>query len=330
MEDAQTLSTDVLSEKEAADAILKEKQLRNHKNRVVFRYLFNEQRYVFETVLVGAGIAVSVGSLYGHYYRANPAERIHLLRSHPQLAHYLSKLSIIPPESAEEVPSSQCSLSLSQYANYDYSLFATRLAAAILSDPSHRIASMRSLLDVLDEVFFLFLLPRSGSISPRSPSTRRFLSPSPTSCRFSNRCVPSPTSTLSTSSSLLPAGMSHRASDGSTSAPFPPPSRRKSTTFTSSPGRRTARTAGCIAPTCCPFSNTSNRTTIGSCSDPVCDIRRCWIRSDFIVLGSKKNDFFRGIEPGAGRYDQGITHRVLLAPPIDQYSCLCQPADPVG
>ena len=154
MEDAQTLSTDVLSEKEAADAILKEKQLRNHKNRVVFRYLFNEQRYVFETVLVGAGIAVSVGSLYGHYYRANPAERIHLQRSHPQLAHYLSKLSIIPPESAEEVPSSQCSLSLSQYANYDYSLFATRLAAAILSDPSHRIASMRSLLDVLDEVFF--------------------------------------------------------------------------------------------------------------------------------------------------------------------------------
>ena len=97
------LSTDVLSEKEAAEAILKEKQRRNHENKVVSRFQHNAQRFAFETLLVGAGIAVSVGSLYGHYYRANPAERIRLLRSQPRLAHYLSKLSILPPESAQEV-----------------------------------------------------------------------------------------------------------------------------------------------------------------------------------------------------------------------------------
>ena len=97
------LSTDVLSEKEAAEAILKEKQRRNHENKVVSRFQHNAQRFAFETLLVGTGIAVSVGSLYGHYYRANPAERIRLLRSQPRLAHYLSKLSILPPESAQEV-----------------------------------------------------------------------------------------------------------------------------------------------------------------------------------------------------------------------------------
>lgn len=32
------LSTDVLSEKEAAEAILKEKQRRNHENKVVSRF----------------------------------------------------------------------------------------------------------------------------------------------------------------------------------------------------------------------------------------------------------------------------------------------------
>lgn len=97
------LSTDVLSEKEAAEAILKEKQHRNYENKVVSRFLPNAQRLAFETLLIGAGIVVSVGSLYGHYYRANPAERIRLLRSQPRLAHYLSKLSILPPETAQEV-----------------------------------------------------------------------------------------------------------------------------------------------------------------------------------------------------------------------------------
>ena len=154
MEDGQTLSTEVLSEKEAAEAVSREKHNRSHKNRVMLGFLSDGKRYAAGTLLVGAGVAVAVGSLYGYYYRANPAERIRLLRSQPQLAQILSKVSILPQESAQEVLLFHVHLT-PQYANYDFPLFSARLAAAILSDPSHRIASMSALLHSLSEVVSL-------------------------------------------------------------------------------------------------------------------------------------------------------------------------------
>ena len=90
-----------------------------------------------------------------------------------------------PQKALKKYSYSSSSLSPSQYANYDYSLFATRLAAAILSDPSHRISSMHSLLQLLREVPFhpLFhavdrsLLASHRRIAPPHAGQRRFALP---------------------------------------------------------------------------------------------------------------------------------------------------------
>ena len=287
MEDGQTLSTQVLSEKEAAEAVSREKHNRSHKNRVMLGFLSDGQRYAAGTLIVGAGVAVAVGSLYGYYYRANPAERIRLLRSQPQLAQILSKVSILPQESAQEVPLFHVHLTPA----------VRQLRLPLVLCPLGSSDSLRPLapnrLDVgaaaiAERSSLAPLMGRSGSISPRCASTPRF--PSRRWLRSSTRCAHSPTPMRSTSSSRRQAGLTRRANAATTSVPSQRPSRRRSTTFTSSPRRRTARTAGCTAPTCCPSSNTSSRTTTETCSDPVCEGRRCSIRSACIVWAFEKND----------------------------------------
>lgn len=150
---------------------------------------------------------------------------------------------------------------------------------------------MRSLLQLLREVPFFtpFHAVDRSLLAPH----RRVASPHAVQRRFALPIAALPPRLLRALPLrwLLLSALSARASAASTSAPFRPPSRRKSTTSTSSPRRKTGRTAGCIAPTCCPFSNTSNRTTTGSCSGPVCGIRPCWIRSNSVVLDVEKSDF---------------------------------------